>query len=210
MSRKIQIAIGLLLSLGAASLLTFHTDVRADLNTRLMTEGLWAIATLVVLAYVALVERLPLSSAGIRPPSWRDVLIGAGSGVALMIFTAVIYLSLFPIVLLTISISHTPNTLQMPLWYRFILVTRLAFTDEFLFRSYAIERLDELGLGKWIAGAISLALYVALHWSSWNPVESIAMAFGGALLTGLYLWRRNVWVNMIARWMAEGAGYLLS
>jgi membrane protease YdiL (CAAX protease family) len=209
MSRKIQIAIGLLLSLGAASLLTIHTGVRADLNTRLVTEGLWAIATLVLLAYVALVERLPLSSAGLRPLSWRDALIGAGGGAVLILWTVVIYLSLFPILILSISLSHTPNTLQMPLWYRFILVTRLAFADEFLFRGYAIERLNELGLGKWIAGAISLALYIAVHWSSWNPVESIAMCFTGTALTGLYLWRRNVWVNMIARWMAEGAGYLL-
>ena len=209
MSRKIQIAIGLLLSLGAASLLAIHTDVRADLSARLVTEGLWAIATVVVLAYIALVERVPLTSAGFRPLTGRDTLIAAAMGIAIIVWSVVIYLGLFPVLLLSISISHTPNTLSMPLWYRFIMVTRLAFADEFLFRSYAIERLDELGLGKWIAGAISLAVYIAAHWSSWNPVESIVMAFSGLFLTALYLWRRNVWVNMIARWMAEGAGYLL-
>jgi membrane protease YdiL (CAAX protease family) len=33
--------------------------------------------------------------------------------------------------------------------------------------------------------------------------------FGGVMLTVLYLWRRNLYSNIIAHWIADGAGFLL-
>ncbi len=78
-----------------------------------------------------------------------------------------------------------------------------------IFRSYAIERIAESAGNKWIAAAISFATFLAVNWSGWEPVQTIVAGFTGLVLTALYLWRRNAYVNMIARFIAVGAGYLL-
>jgi membrane protease YdiL (CAAX protease family) len=33
--------------------------------------------------------------------------------------------------------------------------------------------------------------------------------YGGVILAVLYLWRRNLWANMLAHWISDGAGFLL-
>ncbi|MBV9992518.1 MAG: hypothetical protein JOZ72_14665 [Alphaproteobacteria bacterium] len=211
---RIRAAIGFVLSLGAALALTW-TDPgpKATLDQRLWSEALWWGATVAVLAYVLLVERRAPSSIGLRPMSWRDGLI-ALAGAGLLIFNAiVVYLALFAVLILSISMSHVPNLMQMPRWYRAIMVVRLAVAGEILFRAAPIERAADAlgggGSGKWIGAGLSLAGFVAVTWSGWNPVESIATGFAGAIVTGLYLWRRNAGVNMLARAVALGAGYLL-
>jgi uncharacterized protein len=37
----------------------------------------------------------------------------------------------------------------------------------------------------------------------------IVVATAGVALTLLYLWRRNLWVNIIAHWMIDGSAFLL-
>jgi membrane protease YdiL (CAAX protease family) len=34
--------------------------------------------------------------------------------------------------------------------------------------------------------------------------------FGGLLLTLLYVWRRNLWINIIAHFVVDGASVLLA
>jgi membrane protease YdiL (CAAX protease family) len=33
--------------------------------------------------------------------------------------------------------------------------------------------------------------------------------FGGLLLTILFLWRGNLWANVLAHWLTDAAGFLL-
>jgi len=210
MSDRIKAAIGLALSLGAALALTrFGAPPKAALETRLSYEAAWWGAAAVTMLYALIAERKPVASIGLRKPSWRDIAIGGGAGLLIVAGTIFVYMTLFPVLLLSISMSHIPNIVEMPYWYRLVMVLRIALVGELLFRAYAVERMEELGLSGWIAGAISLAAFIAANWSGWNPVESITMVFSGAALTGLYMWRRNLYVNMIARFAALGAGYLL-
>jgi membrane protease YdiL (CAAX protease family) len=48
-----------------------------------------------------------------------------------------------------------------------------------------------------------------LHLSAFELLGMIVTGFGGVLLTLLYRWRRNLWANMIAHWIADGAGFLM-
>jgi membrane protease YdiL (CAAX protease family) len=121
-------------------------------------------------------------------------------------------MTLFPVLLLSISMSHIPNTMLMPYWYRAAIVARFALAGELLFRAVVIEH-GEMVLprgGKWLAAALSLAAFIAANWFSWNPVESLTAFYAGIMLTLLYLWRRNLWVNAIAGAIGLGAGYLLN
>jgi membrane protease YdiL (CAAX protease family) len=48
-----------------------------------------------------------------------------------------------------------------------------------------------------------------MHLSSWGVAQLIVAGYGGLLLTILYLWRRNLWANMLAHWLADAAGFLV-
>lgn len=209
-SRQVQILFGLVLSLGIATILTIFGAVpKAALGVRLESEAVWWAAAIVLIAYVRLGEKLPFASIGIRPLRSRDAIAAAVGAFGVASATVIAYLALFPVLILSISLSHVPNTLTMPLWYRALLTIRIAVAGEFLFRAYPIERLTELRLNRWLASAISLAIYIFANWLGWNPVESIATALGGLVLTLLYLWRRSLWVNAIAQGIAVGFGLLL-
>lgn len=211
MSDRIKAAIGLALSLGAALALTrFGAPPKAALETRLSYDAAWWGAAAVTMLYALIVERKPVASIGLRKPSWRDIAIGGGTGLLIVAGTVFVYMTLFPVLLLSISISHIPNTMLMPYWYRAAMVLRFAVAGESLFRAFAIEHAAALlpKGGKWLAAALSLAAFIAANWSSWSPVESIATFFGGIVLTALYLWRRNLAVNVTASFIGLGAGYL--
>ena len=90
-----------------------------------------------------------------------------------------------------------------------MLVTRTAVAEEVLFRGYPIERLLELTNSRWVAGVIPWAAFTYAHLASWGWAQLIVAGYGGVLLTVLYLWRRNLWANMLAHWIADGAGFLL-
>lgn len=209
-ARRSQIFAGLALSLGTASALTlFGPAPQAELVTRLTGEVMWWGAVAAVLLTIAFVERKPFASAGLRKPDRKELLIAVVAGTAIAAGAIFIFLALFPVLLLSISMSHVSNILRMPYWYIVIMVARIAVAEELLFRGYVIERIEELGFGRWAGAALSLAVYAAVHWSGWNPVESIATIFIGAMLSALYLWRRNTYVNMIAHFIVTGAGYLV-
>lgn len=201
---RIRITIGLVLSLGVATVLSVYgPPPKAALEIRLVHEALWWAAVAALSAYVAWGEKLAFSSLGLRRMDAREWILALGAGLAVAALFAVVYLSLFPVLLLSLSLSHVDNVMQMPWWYRALFVARVAVTQELMFRAYAIER-----LGRWTGAAISLALAIAATWSGWAPVESLATATGAAALTALYLWRRNLGVNMVAHALAAGLGYL--
>jgi membrane protease YdiL (CAAX protease family) len=209
-TRRVQILVGLLLTLGAANLPLQSWGVRLWPGGSLAgREVLWWLAVAVVLAYVTLVERRPLSSIGFRGFGLRSTLIAILAGILLVAGITTIYLLVFPLLHLRMNIAEMNRLLAMPFWYRFALVTRAAVAEEVLFRGYATERLEELTGSRLLAGGVSWAAFTIAHLSAWGWAQLIVAGFGGVVLTILYLWRRNVWVNMIAHWIGDGAGFLL-
>ena len=120
-----------------------------------------------------------------------------------------IYNIVFPLLHLRMNVGEMQTLMATPFWYRFFLVTRAAVAEETLFRGYPIERLDELTGRRWPAAVISWAAFTIAHLGTWGWTQLIVAGFGGILLTGLYLWRGNLWANIIAHWIADGAGFLL-
>lgn len=105
--------------------------------------------------------------------------------------------------------SAMTELLRTPFWYRLILVTRAAVSEELLFRGYPIERLLELTRNHLIAGIVPWAAFTVAHLSFWGWAQLIVAGYGGLVLTVLYLWRRNLWANMLAHWIADAAGFLM-
>jgi uncharacterized protein len=178
-------------------------------NTRNLVayELIWWAAVAVVLLYVRFAEGEPFSSIGFRRPGWKDILLGIACGVVILAGLAAILYVVFPA--LHISEDSAINqVMATPLWWRWISVIRAAVGEEILFRSYAIERLQKLTGSARVAGFVSWAVFTLLHVGFWGWGHLLVAGFAGGLLTLLYMWRRNLWGNMLAHFIVDGAAFL--
>lgn len=86
-----------------------------------------------------------------------------------------------------------PSGLEVPLA---LVATLLVFVEESVYRGYVLPWLEERrGVG-WAVG-VSSAAFGLLHWG--NGADAVvATAVLGALLAGIYLWRRNLVAGTVA------------
>ncbi|HEX4080796.1 MAG TPA: type II CAAX endopeptidase family protein [Rhizomicrobium sp.] len=209
-TRRFQIIIGLLLTIGVGLLpLGAWGRAHSGLGKLLGNEIFWWLAVVVILLYVAFVERRPFASIGLARPGVLDIVIAMVAGVLLFAGIPITYFVVFPLLHLKMNVAEMRTLIQTPFWYRLILVTRAAVAEELLFRGYPIERLVELTGSRLLAAVVSVAAFTWAHLSSWGAAQLIVAGYGGVILVGLYLWRRNLWANMLAHWIADGAGFLL-
>jgi len=171
-------------------------------------ELIWWILTFSVLIYVRKVEARPLSSIGFRTLGVWDVLLGLGAGFFMLAGIAGIYYELLPMLHLS-EAQQVGQLSATPLWWRLISVVRAAIGEEVLFRGYAIERGCEVFGSLRIASTLSWLVFTFEHVSTWGWSHVLIAGFGGLLLTLLYVWRRNLWINIIAHFIVDGASVLL-
>jgi uncharacterized protein len=208
--RTLLTLIGLLLTLGFPTLpISRWENEFANVPHLVGYEIVWWSLIALVLLYVRLVERRPLTSIGFHVPGTWNVLIAISSGLVILAGLAAIYYVLFP----TLHLSDGQQMNQLiatPFWWRFISVIRAAVGEEILFRGYAIERLQELTGSRTVAAVVSCAVFSLAHVGPWGWSHLLIAGFGGITLTALYLWRRNLWVNIIAHFTVDGVVVLLA
>ncbi|HXC57182.1 MAG TPA: type II CAAX endopeptidase family protein [Rhizomicrobium sp.] len=208
-TRRLQIVVGLLLALG----LPFcHLDDlgrnHSGLGPLAGGEVLWWVLFAGILLYVLFVEREALSSIGFRRPGVWDIVLGILAGIVIFMGTGVIFQVVLPALHMSLT-RQMSAVATLPLWFRILNVTRAALVEETAFRGYGFERLKTLTTSPLLAGAATWVLFTAAHLSSWGWAQVIIAAYGGLVLTGLYMWRRNLWANIVAHWLTDGAAFLL-
>lgn len=201
--------VGVALAVGIACLpLSRWEDEFGGLANLLLYELTWWLLVAGVLVYVRRVEHRPLASLRFTSPGVGGVLIGIGAGIAMVAALAAIYLALFPA--LGVDEDADVSLLgMMPLWWRILSVVRAAVGEEVVFRGYAIERLELATGRRWLAALVSWAIFTLAHVGPWGWAHLLVAGTGGAILTALYLWRRNLWVNIIAHAIVDGVAVLL-
>jgi membrane protease YdiL (CAAX protease family) len=169
----------------------------------LRETGMWASA-LVLLTIIRRGERLPFSSIGLgTSPWWKSILWGLVIAVA----CAAVGLGLAHLT----GYGHGPGSAafeKLPLWLITLIVLRAGVVEELFYRGYAIERLQAVGLGRSWAVAIPLSIFSVGHWTGGVANIVIALALGG-ILTGFYLWRRDLVANMIGHFAVDFVGNVL-
>jgi membrane protease YdiL (CAAX protease family) len=179
-------------------------------NTNLMPGELlfWGL-TVGLLIYVVAVEKRPLSSIGLRMPTWRTLLWGVCGGIVLMLGIGLIYGVVFRLLHLTMNTHAMTALLAHSFPARLLLVLRAAIFEEIAWRGYAIERLTELTGSRMAAAAVAWAAFTLAHLSYWGMAQLLVAGFAGLLLTALYLWRRDLPCNMLAHFLVDGTAFLL-
>ncbi len=164
---------------------------------------------LVLVAYILLFERRPLSSIGLKRPNWKTLVFGALGAVVMVGGMAFIYMVIYPALGLSAREAGTVEVAALPFWLRVLIVVRAAVFEEMYFRGFAIERLTDILGTRRGAAAITLVAFTAEHLSYWGWAHLMIAGFGGFVLTGLYLWRRDLGANIIAHLLTDGIGFLL-
>jgi membrane protease YdiL (CAAX protease family) len=160
--------------------------------------------TLIWLNAVALIlivrrgEHLPMRSIGLGTARWWKSILW---GFIIAIVSAVVIGALAHVT----SYGHGPGSAafeKLPLWLITAIVLRAGVVEELFYRGYAIERLQMIGLGRFWSVAIPLVIFSLGHWS--GGVANILIAFtAGLILTGFYLWRRDLAANMIGHGLVD-------
>jgi membrane protease YdiL (CAAX protease family) len=143
-------------------------------------------------------EHLPMRSIGLGTARWWKSILW---GFIIAIVSAVVIGALAYVT----SYGHGPGSAafeKLPLWLITAIVFRAGVVEELFYRGYAIERLQMIGLGRFWSVAIPLVIFSLGHWS--GGAANILIAFAaGLILTGFYLWRRDLVANMIGHGLLD-------
>ena len=159
----------------------------------LLSQGVLLLLAGAVIAISRGWERRPWSWLGLRPLSWRAALLAGALGLALSITVPALTVAVNR--LLPPSPGGTVESVASSgsAWLLLVGVLTASVIEELLFRAYLIERLTRLTGSQWLAALLSLAAFVAFHLEGWNLGHVVGVVLPlGAVMTCLYLWRRNL------------------
>jgi membrane protease YdiL (CAAX protease family) len=201
---------GLLLAFGLPELglpkLLFEDTAIGARNGR---EIVWVGFAILMLIWVTQAEKLPLSSVGLIKPTWATLKWGALATVLLMATVMLSFAVIAPMLGLRQNMAATAAIVQVPLWLFILTPVVAGVTEEILYRGYAVERLQFLCGRPWLAGVIAGAAFLLTHWS-WGGAQMIIVGFATIILTGLYMWRRDLWSCILAHTAADLIGFTLA
>ncbi|MBF8962678.1 CPBP family intramembrane metalloprotease [Pontibacter sp. FD36] len=163
--------------------------------------------TLAILIIVRVWERKPFSSIGFQRFTLKD----AGWAI---VFAAALFLS-FPVIYGTLIWLEVPVATEMfkaigalPVPILCLLALRAGVTDEILNRGFLIERLLLITNNKVVAAVLPLLIFIMSH-LAWGVAHLLFVTVGGILLTLLYFWKRNLWLNIICHFVVDLSLFLI-
>lgn len=208
--RRWTVIVGLVFAMGWPLLLAAIThdanlhDVRQD-GIVLAAEWIWL---LVVYGIVAGLERRPFfSTAGWRAPERSDWIMIA--------FFALIAAGMCALLAkqhpaMAVRGTILAQVYGVPLAMRAALVFTAGVCEETVFRGYGIGRLMLLTGNVWLGALITLLFFTLPHASRYGfSTGLLGVAAIGALLTAIYIWRRNIWPCIVLHWLIDGTSLLI-
>ena len=169
-----------------------------------MKEALIWVSAIALIVIIRRGEHLPLRSIGLGTARWWKSILW---GFIVAVVSAVVVGALAYVT----GYGHGPGSAafeKLPLWLITAIVFRAGVVEELFYRGYAIERLQMIGLGRFWSVAIPLVIFSFGHWS--GGAANILIAFAaGLILTGFYLWRRDLIANMIGHGLVDFVGNVL-
>ena len=144
-------------------------------------------------------ERLSLASIGVRRPTWATVPSALG---VVLIVLYVLPLLTAPLMTALDLGGFQPGIdaiVRLPVWFRVCVAVTSGTVEETLYRGYAVERLATMTGRPWVGGLLAVAAFGAAHIPFWGvgPALAADLPFG-VVMTGFYLWRRDLVANASA------------
>ncbi|MBV9333844.1 MAG: CPBP family intramembrane metalloprotease [Candidatus Eremiobacteraeota bacterium] len=154
-------------------------------------------------------ERLPfLASIGMKPLERRDWI-----AIAFLFIVAAVMAVVLAFMRPALSGTNAAQLRQVigaPLGVRVALVVTAGICEEILFRGYAIQRLQLFTKNIWVAALVGTILFTAAHLPRYGLRPALIGVFMiSAVLSLIFIWRRNIAVCIALHWLIDGFGLLI-
>lgn len=175
-----------------------------ELPARIASEGaIWAFGAVVVCIAV-FGERRTLASIGFTGFSVWTVVWGMGAAVVLLALSGAASFLTYKFIRAS---NHTPAQIEAlvrgSLAYALFLALRGGVVEEVLYRGLAIEQITALTGSRGAAALIATLIFVIAHLVHFDLVQLIPIVIASAGFAALYLWRRNIWINIVAHTLID-------
>ena len=195
-------ALGLLLALAGAPLFVVFSELvfgeSPGIGIQILLQLLYCGLAATLVWFVLRVERLPLTSIGLRRPTWMTVVSGVG----------LLFISSFVLAPLTEPLQKAIGTERvqagvdqlaaLPMWFRVVVGVTAGVVEELCYRGYAVERLATITRRRWLGGLIAALVFGLVHVPGWGWGFALTADLPfGLLATAFYLWRRDLVANML-------------
>ena len=169
----------------------------------------WGLASAVV-AIVVFWERQSLASLWLKPFRWQSI----AWGLALVAIHYAVILPVGEFVRHATGLSGfaqgMETVIRFPLSYRITAFITAGVVEEVLFRGYTITRLTRLTGNVWLAGALALAGFAALHLPYWGWGFAIIGLLGGTVSTAFFIWRKDLLAMMVFHACTDAVGLVIA
>ena len=178
-----------------------------EIGARVVTEAaIWTYGG-VVLAIALLWEARTLASIGLRRFRFASLAFAVAGAVAMAGAGA---LAAYVVYGLLHRAQHSnaqaAALVNGSVAYALCIAVRAGVIEEILFRGLAIEQLTVLTGSRWVSAFLATAVFVVIHALHFDWVQLVPIAAVSVVLVGLYLWRRDLWANILAHIMVDGVG----
>jgi uncharacterized protein len=196
--------VGLVTALGASPVLAFlsiHPFGDSSIATQVALQSFYCALVPLIIWITLQWERQTLRSIGLRRFEWSSVAWGLAlcAGTSFVLPAAMEPLGLVALLGADGLREGVFRLASYPLWFLVLLGATGGIVEETLYRGYAIERLAALTGRLWLGGAISAVVFTLAHVPFWGLGFAIAADLPFAVvMTGFYLWRRDLLANAIA------------
>jgi len=174
-------------------------------------DNLWQISSVgvffVQVSFLVLIvlfwEWKPLTSIGAHPPKLIDLKWGVLAFVIIQAGDVFWFSATLPLG------GSTQAQTQLATWssqsesWKIILAISASFFEEFYFRGYVIERVEEITGSMALGAILGTALDLYLHSVYWDTSFVISIAFSEFSLALLYLWSRSAASCIIAHFLLD-------
>lgn len=158
-----------------------------------------------ILAWVVLIEHRDLASIGIRPIRWWTAPLGLFAGTVILAVSGI----LIELLHLSSDTRFAGYLLSLPWPTRLMLVVTAGVFEETAYRGYALERLASLLESKWLAGGITVLCFASAHIPTVGLEHILPVLIVSIFVTLLYLWRRDLVLNMVAHATVDAISILI-
>jgi uncharacterized protein len=185
------------------------TQVSSQITIDLIHESLGWLYVGLVLAILLVWERRPIGSIGLRRPGWRTIGFGLGGAVLCLLVGQLVGAAVnwfFPPVgpagAAAAAMTHGSVA------YAVAVAIRAGAIEELFYRGIAIEQLSSFVGSRWVAALLAGAIFILAHalvfdWPQLIPIGALTV-----VLTVLYLWRGDLWANILAHILVDTVGLL--
>ena len=170
-----------------------------EIDARVVTEAAAWLYGITVLAIALFWERRTLASIGLGRLTLASLGFGIGGAVAM---AGAIILGGFVVYGLLHQPEHEDAQVAAMVGssavYAVCLAVRGGVIEEIFFRGLAIEQLTALTGRRWLSAFLATLVFALGHALNFDWAQLVPVAGASIVVVGLYLWRHDLWANIIA------------